>query len=68
MPEFKEGEIFVYINGDRFELGKVKKPNYTGDGYFCWYHEGQTTANTPTDCMHKLINGYIIRDDGFGKA
>lgn len=68
METFEEGEIFVYVNGDRFELGKVKRPNNTGDGYFCWYHEGQTAANTPVDCMHKLINRYIIRDDGFGKA
>ena len=68
MAKFKEGEIFVYINGDRCELGKVKRPNNTGDGYFCYYSEGQTAANTPTDCMRKLINRYIIREDGFGKA
>lgn len=68
MEQFKNGEYFIYVNGDKYELGKVKRPNNSGDGYFCWYHEGETCANTPVDCMHKLVNAYIIREDGFGKA
>ena len=56
---FATGELFVYTNGDRWELGMVKSPNNTGDGYFCWYSRGDTAANTPTRCMHKLANaGY----------
>ena len=68
MNKFKNGEYFIYVNGDRYELGKVKRPNNTGDGYFCWYHEGDTAANTPTNCMHKLINGCIISAERFAKA
>lgn len=56
MCEFKTGELFVYVNGDRWELGMVKSENNSGDGYFCWYHRGDTAANTPTRCMHKLAN------------
>ena len=56
MSEFKAGELFVYVNGDRWELGMVKRENNSGDGYFCWYHRGDTAANTPTRCMHKLAN------------
>lgn len=41
---------------DRWELGMVKRPNNTGDGYFCWYSCGDTAANTPLWCMHKLAN------------
>ena len=53
---FVEGELFVYTNGDRWELGMVKRPNNAGNGYFCWYSTGDTAANTPTRCMHKLAN------------
>lgn len=54
--KYKPGEIFVYVNGDRWELGVVKGPNNSGDGYFCWYSLGDTAASTPTRCMHKLAN------------
>ena len=53
---YENGELFVYVNGDRWELGMVKRPNNTGDGYFCWYSRGDTAANTPIECMHKLAN------------
>ena len=56
MTKFENGELFVYTNGDRWELGMVKCPNNTGDGYFCWYSRGDTAANTPTEHMHKLAN------------
>ena len=36
--DFKEGELIVYQNGDRFEIGKIKR--ITEDGAFVWYHEG----------------------------
>lgn len=53
---YEPGELFVYMNGDHWELGEVKRPNNTGTGYFCWYSTGDTAANTPTRCMHKLAN------------
>lgn len=66
MMEFKPGELFIYQNGNKYEIGKVKKPNYDGTGYFCWYHTGSTTANTPIECMHKLVNAYVIEKDNLG--
>lgn len=56
MDRYEPGELFVYVNGDRWELGQVKRENNKGDGYFCWYSMGDTCANTPTGCMHKLAN------------
>lgn len=53
---YEPGELFVYMNGDRWELGEVKCSNNTGTGYFCWYSTGDTAANTPTSHMHKLAN------------
>ena len=66
MPEdeFNEGELFVYTNGDRWELGMVKRPNNAWDGYFCWYSTGDTAANTPTDHMHKLANHGFTKIEG----
>lgn len=66
-PEkYEPGELFIYRNGDRYEIGKVKRPNNTGDGYFCYYHSGDTAANTPTDRMHKLTNAYTIGETSLG--
>ena len=53
---YEPGELFVYTNGDHWELGEVKSANNTGTGYFCWYSTGDTAANTPTSHMHKLAN------------
>ena len=62
--DFKEGELIIYQNGDRFEIGKIKR--ITEDGAFVWYHEGETAAKTPFDCMHKLVNGYVIEQESLG--
>lgn len=56
IPVFEPGELFVYQNGDRFELGMVKSRNRMNDGYFCWYSIGSTAANTPIRCMRKFEN------------
>lgn len=64
MVEFKEGEYIVYQNGERFEIGKIKR--ITSDGAFVWYHEGDTAAKTPFDCMNKLANAYTIKETSLG--
>lgn len=52
---FKPGELFVYTNGDRWELGMVKRLREDGK-YACWYSTGDTAAVTPLEHMHKLEN------------
>ena len=64
MVEFKEGEYIVCQNGERFEIGKIKR--ITNDGAFVWYHEGDTAAKTPFDCMHRIVNGYTIKQTLLG--
>lgn len=60
--EFKPGEAFVYRNGDRYEIGIVKRKNPRMPGsYFCWYHMGDTAACTDGADMHKIANGYAFR-------
>ena len=64
MPDLKPGDYIIYQNGDRFELGRIKR--IVDDGAFVWYHEGDTASKTPFDCMHKLINGYVIKRTSLG--
>lgn len=58
MNEFKIGEYIIYVNGDKYELGRIT--SLKEDGAFVCYHEGYTAAKTPYCCMHKLINSYCI--------
>ena len=64
MDEYKVGEYIVYHNGDRYELGRIKSLNL--DGAFVAYHSGETGAKTPYDLMHKLVNGFVIKDTLLG--
>ena len=57
---FRPGEIFIYQNGDSYEIGKVYYKNHENDGYFCYYHTGSTCANTPVESMHKIKNDYVL--------
>lgn len=64
MIDYKVGEYVIYTNGDRFEIGRIK--SLTKTGAFVCYHEGETAAKTPYDCMHKLINEYTITTTTLG--
>ena len=64
MHDFKVGELIVYQNGDRFEIGRIKR--LVNDGAFVWYSSGETAAKTPFDCMHKLNNAYTITETTLG--
>ena len=64
MEQFEEGEYIIYVNGDRYEIGKINR--IVRDGAFVWYHSGDTASKTPFDCMHKLVNGYLIGETGLG--
>ena len=64
MADFKEGEYIIYRNGERYELGRIKR--ITENGAFVWYSEGETAAKTPFDCMHKLVNGFTIKNTTLG--
>lgn len=55
--KFSPGEFFIYKNGDRLELGKVKRVADEGAmAYYCWYSCGTTAARTPVELMLKLAN------------
>lgn len=66
MKDFKEGEYIIYQNGDRYEIGKIKR--IVDDGAFVWYHSGETAANTPFEQMHKIVNEYVIGETSLGGA
>ena len=64
MAEFHEGQYIIYKNGDSYEIGKIKR--ITPDGALVWYSCGDTAAKTPFDCMHPIINDYVIDETGLG--
>ena len=64
MEEYRVGELIIYQNGDRFEIGKVKR--LTDTGAFVWYSSGDTAAKTPYEAMHKLTNAYTVTDTTLG--
>ena len=47
------GEYIIYQNGDRYEIGKIKR--ITHDGAFVWHHDGETASKTLFDRMHKIV-------------
>lgn len=61
---FKVGEYIIYVNGDKYEIGRIKR--ICDDGAFVSFHEGETGAKTPYDLMHKLINSYTIKETSLG--
>ena len=63
-PDFKPDELIIYQNGNNYEIGRIKR--VADDGAFVWYHEGETAAKTPFDCMHKLRNAYAVKETSLG--
>ena len=61
---FTEGQYIVYVNGDRFEIGRIKclRDKFA----FVAYHEGETGAATPYDLMHPIANDYCIKKTTLG--
>lgn len=64
MNDYKEGELIIYRNGDLYEIGKIKR--LTDTGAFVWYSEGDTAAKTPFEAMHKIVNGFTIKNTTLG--
>lgn len=64
-PEFHEGELIVYQNGETFQIGEIKRLCDFAEGAFVYYHEGDTACLTPFENMHKLQNAYCIKQTSF---
>lgn len=63
--EYKPGELIIFHRaGELYEIGKIK--SITSDGAFVWYHEGETAAKTPFECMHKLTNAFVVKETTLG--
>ena len=60
MNKYEVGEVVIYQNGDKFELGVVKRKANQEDEYFIWYHMGDTAACTHARNLHKITNSYAF--------
>lgn len=64
MADYKPGQHVIYRNGDSYEIGKIKR--VVDDGAFVYYSSGDTAAKTPFDCMHPIVNEYVIGETSLG--
>ena len=64
MDDFRVGEYIIYVNGDRYEIGRIKA--IVEDGAFVAYHDCETGAKTDFRSMHKLVNEYTIEKTSLG--
>lgn len=56
---YKIGQLVIYQNGDSFEVGKIERI-IGEDGAWVKYHTGETLARTPYECLHPIVNEYVI--------
>lgn len=61
MNKYKVGEVVLYQNGEKFELGVIKSLGNKPKTYFVWYHMGDTAACTDEINLHKIINSYAFK-------
>lgn len=65
MARFREGQLVMYQNGDRVEIGKIKR--IVGDSHaFVWYHAGDTAASTKLTDLKPIENAYCISGTHLG--
>lgn len=58
---FEPGELILYQNGDRNEIGIVKEKAYNlEEKYYVYYHLGDTVALTDARDMQKIINSDFV--------
>ena len=62
-PKFEVGDAVIYINGDRCEIGIVKKvcertERDRENNYFVYYSTGDTAARTGESHLREITNGY----------
>ena len=69
MSKFKQGDIVLYKNGERYQLGEIKEvlefeetdifnDIYIKYKYRVWYHSGNTTAITDESLLIPIDNIY----------
>ena len=61
---FKAGQLVIYKNGDKHEIGKIKLLD--GDGAWVWYHSGETAALTSYRNLFPIDNAYCIKETSLG--
>ncbi len=54
------GDLVIYQNGDRFEVGKIKTMCKDRQAAFVWYHEGDTASMTPCSKLSRIANAYAL--------
>lgn len=56
IKELKPGDIVIYENEGKIELGIVKRKGHNDGEYFVFYHEGDTPALTDEKYLKVPLN------------
>ena len=56
MKNFSIGEYIIYVNGDKYEIGRIK--SICDDGAFVAYHEAEAKAN---ELLKKSLSDEVLR-------
>lgn len=59
--EYEEGQLIVYKNGDRFEIGRIKRIKEYNQAYI-WFTSGDTATLTSLNMCFPIANDYCIKD------
>lgn len=62
----KAGDLVIYTNGDRAEIGKIKRITPDNMSAFVWYHTGETAALTWLHDLTPITNAYTITATDLG--
>lgn len=62
--KFHVGQLVIYRNGDRYEIGSIKK--LTDRGAYVFYSSGETAALTSYEDIHPIVNDYCITKTSLG--
>ena len=61
---FYKGQYIVCINGNRCQIGRIKR--LCSDGAFVFYHGGDTASKTAYESMRPIENEYTISETILG--
>lgn len=65
-PEIHPGDYVIYQKpgASTYELGRVKRRTPSDSGWFCWYSDGDTAANTPDEYLRPVSDQNHPMADG----
>lgn len=59
--QFEDGEVVIFDDGTRTQIGIVKRKAMIPNHYFVYYSTGDTAASTDASYLRRVENGYAFK-------